>query len=184
MFQFEADLYQAEEVFSNFSCDVDIEGQIVPRDVTFSIFGFSASRLRVFVLVCISVRFLIVVFGRLRRLPVDLRIFYSLLLMLSGRFLMIDGHTSGFKHHSQKDATTLTQYIWKLKEMNIAYSLKWKIVAQSRPYSNISKICNLCLTEKYFIIFRHYMASLNIRNGLASSCRHNKKSLLANYKQL
>ena len=83
-----------------------------------------------------------------------------------------------FKH--QKDVTTLSQYIWKLREKNIAYSLKWKIVAQSRPYSNISKICNLCLTEKYFIIFRHYMASLNIRNGLASSCRHKKKFLLAN----
>ena len=39
---------------------------------------------------------------------------------------------------------------------------------------------NLCLWEKYFIICKPKMATLNKRNELVSACRHNKKFLLSN----
>ncbi len=93
-----------------------------------------------------------------------------------------NSHRSSFNNIRQRHATTLSQYIWDLKDKNIPYSLKWKILTRSRPYSNTSKKCNLCLTEKYYIIFKHHMASLNTKNELASSCRHSKKHLLGNCK--
>ena len=47
-------------------------------------------------------------------------------------------------------------------------------------YIHIQTKCNLCLWEKYYIICRPNMATLNNRNELVSSCRHAKKFLLNN----
>ena len=44
-----------------------------------------------------------------------------------------------------------------------------------------NKRCNLCLVEKYFIILKPDLSSLNKRNELLSSCRHRRKYLLSNY---
>ena len=91
-----------------------------------------------------------------------------------------NGHTSSFRNKNKRHATTLSQYIWTLKDENIPHSLKWKIIARASSYSPNSKICNLCLKEKYFIICKPEMASLNHRNELASECRHRKRHLLCN----
>ena len=91
-----------------------------------------------------------------------------------------NGHTCSFRNVDKRNATTLSQYIWKLKDQKIPYNVKWRIVAKGRSYSTSSKKCNLCLKEKYFIICKPHMASLNNRNELASECRHRKKHLLCN----
>ena len=92
------------------------------------------------------------------------------------------GHKSSFEIKNPKNATALSQYIWSLKDLKVPFSVNWKIVARSNPYSTSSKICSLCLTEKYFIIFKPDMATLNHRNEMTSSCRHRKKHLLASVK--
>ena len=46
-------------------------------------------------------------------------------------------------------------------------------------YSNVNKKCNLCLWEKYFIICKPEMSTLNRRNEMTSTCRHSKKFLLS-----
>ena len=58
------------------------------------------------------------------------------------------------------------------------YNIKWRKVKQARSYSNVSKRCNLCLWEKYFIICKPEMSTLNNRSELISTCRHSKKFLL------
>ena len=55
------------------------------------------------------------------------------------------------------------------------YHVKWRILRSCQTYSNVSKKCNLCLQEKYFIIFRKDLSSLNKRNELASSCCHRNR---------
>ena len=92
------------------------------------------------------------------------------------------GHISSFKNEKGRSATTLSEYIWKLKEKHSNYSIKWKIVSKAKPYSTSSKRCNLCIEEKYFIIYRPETSSLNKRNELLSACRHRRKHLLNNYK--
>ena len=89
-------------------------------------------------------------------------------------------HIHSFKKDSQRDATTLSQHIWSLKDNNKPYSIQWKIITRAKPYSTKSKKCNLCLTEKYYIICKTHMSSLNNRNELVSSCRHKRKHLLCN----
>ena len=91
-----------------------------------------------------------------------------------------NGHTCSFRNRDKRNATTLSQYIWTLKDSDIPFSIKWKLVTRSSAYSPSTKTCNLCLTEKYFIICKPEMASLNHRNELAAGCRHKKKHLLCN----
>ena len=91
-----------------------------------------------------------------------------------------NGHTCSFRNENKRNATTLSQYIWTLKDQNISHSLKWKIVAKAKSYSTSNKTCNLCLREKYYIICKPEMATLNNRNELAADCRHRRKYLLSN----
>ena len=87
-------------------------------------------------------------------------------------------HKASFKKYNKRNATELSQYIWHLQANNINYNIKWRILKRARPYNPISKRCNLCLWEKYFIVFKPEMASLKKRNELVSSCRHANKFLL------
>ena len=89
-------------------------------------------------------------------------------------------HKALFRKYDKRNATELSEYIWLLQSNNIEYSIKWRIVKRAKPYNPALKRCNLCLWEKYFIIFKPEMASLNKRNEfqLVSSCRHANKFLL------
>ena len=91
-----------------------------------------------------------------------------------------NGHTSSFRNEQYRNATTLSKYIWTLKDKSINYSLKWKIIDRGRAYQPSGKNCGLCDLEKFYIISRPELASLNQRNELATSCRHRKKHLLCN----
>ncbi len=91
------------------------------------------------------------------------------------------GHLSSFKHSDKRSATTLSEHIWKLKDNNVKYSIKWNIISRAKAYTTTRKLCNLCIEEKYFIIFKPDMSSLNKRNELTSACRHRKKHLLINW---
>ena len=89
-------------------------------------------------------------------------------------------HTCSFKHKSKANETTLSQYIWKLKEQNVKYNIKWKIISKAPQFSPVTGRCNLCTKEKFYIIYRPEMCSLNTRNELGTHCRHKKKMLLDN----
>ena len=89
-------------------------------------------------------------------------------------------HVCSFKNERYKHATELSKYMWSLKDKSISYNIKWRKVKRARSYSNISKRCNLCLWEKYFIICKPEMSTLNNRSELISNCRHSKKFLLKN----
>ena len=112
-------------------------------------------------------------------------------------------HTCSFRNERYKNATELSKYIWGLKlcqtldcisclhnclefsqpsscldeEQKINYQIRWRKVKQARSYSNVNKKCNLCLWEKYFIICKPEMSTLNHRDELTSTCRHSKKFL-------
>ena len=92
--------------------------------------------------------------------------------------LRFRNHLCSFRNERYKHATALSKYIWSLKDQQIAYEIKWRQVKQARSYSNVSKRCNLCLWEKFFILCRPEMSTLNSRNELASGCRHARKFLL------
>ena len=87
-------------------------------------------------------------------------------------------HQTSFRHPSKRNETELSKHIWDLKDRKKSFRVKWRVLRTCKPYNNESKKCNLCLQEKYFIIFRKDLSSLNKRNELASSCRHRNRFTL------
>ena len=87
-------------------------------------------------------------------------------------------HTSSFRDQKKRFSTELSKYIWSLKDINKQYTIHWKILCRARAYSNITKKCNLCTSEKYFIICRPELATLNKRSELLNKCRHRHKFTL------
>ncbi len=92
-------------------------------------------------------------------------------------------HLTSFRCEHHKTDTNLSKYVWSLKEKRIEYTIRWKIIARGKPYSPSSKTCNLCIKEKYYIICRPEMSSLNDRDELGKPCLHRKKHLLKNVKE-
>ena len=89
------------------------------------------------------------------------------------------GHRTSINNPDYKSATTLSKYIWKLKEEKINFSLKWRYIDRGSPYNPITKRCNLCNKEKFYIIYRPHMATLNKRHELYTPCKHRLMPLLA-----
>ena len=84
------------------------------------------------------------------------------------------------RNERYRNSTALSKYVWGLKDKKTAYRIRWRSIRHARSYSNVTKKCNLCLWEKYYIICRPNMATLNNRNEPVSSCRNAKKFLLNN----
>ena len=91
-------------------------------------------------------------------------------------------HKSSFSDPSKRLSTELSKHVWNLEEANQKFKISWKILKQTSPFSPVSNCCNLCLWEKYFIICRPELATLNRHNELVTSCRHTNKFLLKNFK--
>ena len=89
-------------------------------------------------------------------------------------------HKHSFRHRNYMNSTELSKYIWQLRDSNKDFSIKWSIICRARPYSNITKRCDLCTTEKLMIINSKPNELLNKRSELISKCRHENKYYLRN----
>ena len=85
-------------------------------------------------------------------------------------------HMTSFKDIKYRNKTELSKLIWDLKDKNIQYKIKWKIIAKSNSYRAGSKNCNLCLTEKLLILKNP--KCINKRTEMLSKCRHRRKFLI------
>ena len=83
-----------------------------------------------------------------------------------------------FRHVKRRNHTKLGKHLWKLKDENKEFTVTWKIIAKAKPYMNLRKCCNLCNTEKFFLITKPHMAMLNRHTEVISSCRHQRKFTL------
>jgi len=91
-------------------------------------------------------------------------------------------HKNSFKYENKALSTELSKHVWKLKKKGILEPiLTWAIIDHASPYKNGSKLCDLCLTEKYHIITTKKKL-LNKRTELVSKCRHSNKFVLKNIK--
>ena len=85
-------------------------------------------------------------------------------------------HTQDFNHQS-RDGTSLSHYVWKLKDNNTPYRISWQIITRSPSVNPTNKSCSLCLKEKYCSMFRPEGATLNDRSEFYATCRHKLKPL-------
>lgn len=96
--------------------------------------------------------------------------------------LRYNNHLQSFRHERYQNSTELSKYIWHLNRHNTPYTIKWSIASHAQPYTNESKRCDLCLTEKLLIMSADKQSLLNKRPELISKCRHQNKFYLCNFK--
>ena len=90
----------------------------------------------------------------------------------------LGNHLKSFKNVKYGSETTLSSHIWNIKERGSTYTLSWQIIDRGKTYNPATKTCNLCLTEKFYIILKPHMATINKRNELGTQCRHKASTLL------
>ena len=93
-----------------------------------------------------------------------------------------NNHTNSFRNRYYEHATELSEHIWKLKDLEKTFVLKWSIAAYASPYRCGTRRCDLCITEKYIIARADQKRLLNKRTEFISKCRHRNKFLLRNVK--
>ena len=86
-------------------------------------------------------------------------------------------HKNSFKD-IEANQTSLSNHIWELKSKNVNPAIKWKIVDRAKPFSPVTGKCQLCIKEKYYILFHPEWATLNSKNEIYANCRHKKSNLL------
>ena len=93
-------------------------------------------------------------------------------------------HKKSFNKETSANDTTLSKYIWELKETsNINPTLVWSIAKKLPPYSNTSKNCLLRLHEKPEIFnYPRPDELLNKKSELICKCCRASKFSLCNYK--
>ena len=89
-------------------------------------------------------------------------------------------HKNAFKDRTKLNIqTSLSKYVWDVKDdEGVEPTVTWKIIDRGKPFSPSTGICNLCTSEKFFIMYRPDMAELNSRSEIFNHCRHKKPALL------
>ena len=86
-------------------------------------------------------------------------------------------HKNSFKD-PESCQTSLSKHIFELENLGIEPLVTWKIIDRGKPFSPTAGVCQLCLKEKFYILYKPSMASLNSRNEIFNSCRHKRSKLL------
>ena len=83
-------------------------------------------------------------------------------------------HLSSFKLKHKETDSELSKYIWQLKEKGLSYKTKWKILDRAKTFSSISRTCKLCTLERFYLITRKDLHSLNKNTEFGHDCPHKK----------
>ena len=89
-------------------------------------------------------------------------------------------HDKSFNHIKYSTETSLSKFIWKLKDRNIDYTINWRIVDRAPIFNPITRVCKLCTLEKFYILYRPDLASLNQNDEIYKPCPHRFSLLLEN----
>ena len=81
------------------------------------------------------------------------------------------GHNRSLSSKANKQ-TTLSNYVWELRDNNTPYQLKWTILDKAKKFNPITNKCRLCLKEMFYICYKPETASLNSRSEIYGWCKH------------
>ena len=80
------------------------------------------------------------------------------------------GHKSSFTNPNKKGETKLSTHIWELKARGSTFDVKWKVIDRGAPFNPVTGWCNLCTKEKFYILRKPEMVSLNSRQEFGNHC--------------
>ena len=88
-------------------------------------------------------------------------------------------HKSTLGDSEADGQTTMSKYYWKEKNAGRDPKLSWKYLEKNIPTFNpITAKCRLCLREKFNIVLKPELASLNKRTEVFAHCRHIRFKLI------
>ena len=102
-------------------------------------------------------------------------------ITLDSQPLRFGNHKTSCNNRNSKQSTTLSTYIWKLKDENKNPRVKFTMLKQSRSYTPEIGKCHLCIAEKMEILKTDPREITNKRSEIMSTCRHKKKFKLENF---
>ena len=89
-------------------------------------------------------------------------------------------HKTSFKYSAKRINTSLAGHVWQLKDGNRPFSITWKALATYPDFNPSTNSCRLCLMEKYTIMHRPDLATINQRDEFFTQCQHKQSKLLDN----
>ena len=88
-------------------------------------------------------------------------------------------HKKCLLDETAEGGTALSTYYWQEQNAGRNPKVNWKFLEKNVPIFNpISNRCRLCLREKYNIVLKPNLASLNSRQEIFAHCRHLQSELL------
>ena len=92
-------------------------------------------------------------------------------------------HQTTFRHDSYAEETTLAGAVWRLKwqDLNFPYTIEWFPQKLAKAYSRNAKRCDLCWSEKTFILYQDHGKSLNKHKELHRKCLHYERHRLMSW---
>ena len=93
-------------------------------------------------------------------------------------------HNKSFNNIKYKGETILSTHIWELKARGSTYEVSWKVIDRGSPYTPVTGQCMLCTKEKFYILRKPEMSSLNSRQEVGAHCRHIAMSLISNVEKV
>ncbi|GFR75193.1 inositol hexakisphosphate and diphosphoinositol-pentakisphosphate kinase 2 [Elysia marginata] len=81
-------------------------------------------------------------------------------------------HLSTFRLSHKRKSTSLSDHIWRIKDRNNSFKITWNILTQTKRVQAGNDRCDLCTTEKLFILTNKHASSLNIKTEILNKCPH------------
>ena len=94
-----------------------------------------------------------------------------------------NSHQTTFRHESYATETALSEAIWKLKRQNLnyPYTIEWFPQKLAKAYNRNAKRCDLCWSEKTFILYQDHGKALYKHTELHRKCLHYEKHRLMSW---
>ena len=89
-------------------------------------------------------------------------------------------HKTSFKYSAKRINSSLAGHVWRLKDANHPFTITWKAFATYPDFNPSTNSCRLCLMEKYTIMHRPDLATINQRDEFFTPCQHKQSKLLDN----
>ena len=88
-------------------------------------------------------------------------------------------HKTSLETKNSDNTTTLSAHFWSEFEEGRAPKVTWKVLEKNIPSFNpVTGKCQLCIREKFYIVLKPHVATLNQRQEIFSNCRHKESRLL------
>ena len=97
----------------------------------------------------------------------------------------LGNHKQSYKKASHRKDTSLSEFIWDLKQKGKQWSITYEKVKECKLYQRESGVCQLCQEEKmeiFKLLQNQPNTTINKRTELLRHCLHSKNDLLCNYR--